>query len=102
MHLTVKTARRKTINHDGTSFLKTDYINRGEKYLQISNGTIGAGARARNIDKASAIELLTQLIDQLNGCEYECDQCGIGMSEDDIENSKELGLCMTCEVRNES
>lgn len=72
MYLTIKTAKRKTKDHYGIRddpSGKTPYLNgeiyRGEKFLQLNNGTIGAGARAVNIGKASAVKLLQELLNEL-------------------------------------
>lgn len=62
MYLTVKIALRKTKNHDDDNY---PVINKGEKFLQISNGTLGAGARARNISKTSAIKMLEEALEEL-------------------------------------
>lgn len=75
MYLVVKTAQRKTKNHHGASFSEVEYINRGEKYLQLNNGTIGAGARAVNIGKTAAIEMLKKTLEELTVKDLRCEEC---------------------------
>lgn len=68
MYIFLKTAKKKTKNHaDYSSFMvdgpKT--IVKGEVYLAISNGTIGRGARQKNIGNKQAIKMLENFLKKL-------------------------------------
>jgi hypothetical protein len=74
MYLSVVTAKRATKCHDSWFDENNEpypqtyrAIKAGEKYLKISNGTIGQGARQRNINAKDAIEYLEALLKSLKG-----------------------------------
>jgi hypothetical protein len=61
----VKTAKRKTKDHsmsNAEDFLGESFISRGEQYLQLHNGTLGAGARTANFSRRYALDMLNKLI----------------------------------------
>lgn len=75
MYLIIKTAQRKTKDHYSVPFDgESNFINKGEKYLKLSNGTIGAGARAVNISKPDAIKMLEEALEELRYEEYYDDE----------------------------
>jgi hypothetical protein len=69
MYFHIKQAKKATKNHyDFTGEFLQDNpksIKKGEKFLQFHNGTIGQGARAVNIGRKQAIELLENLLSTL-------------------------------------
>ena len=76
MYFYLKTAKKQTINHydfsgplDAPKPLKS--IKQGEVFLQISNGTIGRGARAKNIGNKQAIEMLEKMLKELKANQIE-------------------------------
>lgn len=64
MYITVKTSIRKVKNH-GSWPGGDEFIPANTAYLHLNNGTIGQGARGRNIPKKDAIKLLKALIEDL-------------------------------------
>jgi len=92
MQLIVRTAQRQCKDING------QVISKGERYLQLHNGTIGAGARASNIKKDEAIKTLSELINELiMPHDVECDRCGDYLTEEEVEN--ESTTCGACHSR---
>lgn len=69
MYFYIKQAKKATKNHYDYSgdFLQDSprSIKKGEKFLQLNNGTIGNGARAVNIGRKQAIEILENMLAEL-------------------------------------
>jgi hypothetical protein len=69
MNFYVDTAKRKRIDHaiNQKLFIKSNIrtIQKGEKCLVFSNGTIGKGAISYNYSRLEAIKLLNKLLIEL-------------------------------------
>jgi hypothetical protein len=69
MYFFIKTAKKATTNHhdfSGDFSAKCPKsIKKGDVYFAISNGTIGHGARQRNMGREQAIEILESYLRQL-------------------------------------